>query len=63
MRNRRAEVRYAKIWIEGKWWSWNEERERLVDGSGIEWGEKGKKEVGRSKEVVKGEGTREKEIK
>lgn len=30
-RNRRAEVRYAKIWMGGKWWRWDGDRERIVD--------------------------------
>ena len=32
---RKALVRYGKIWLEEKWWRWDEETEKLVDGKGI----------------------------
>lgn len=54
-RNRRAEMRYAKIWMEGRWWSWNEDRERLVDGNRIEWENKGMIGFGGGKKVEGGE--------
>ncbi|EZA46453.1 hypothetical protein X777_00143, partial [Ooceraea biroi] len=37
-KGRRAWVRYARIWVEGKWWRWDEERQILMDGKGEEWG-------------------------
>lgn len=43
-------VRYARIWIEGKWWQWDEERERLVDGRGGERREKGGGKIGRGRD-------------
>lgn len=48
-------MRYAKIWMEGRWWSWNEDRERLVDGSRIEWENKGMIGFGGGKKVKGGE--------
>lgn len=54
-KNRRVTVRYARMWIEGKWWQWDEERERLLDGRG---GERGREEeIGRG-EVGDEEGER-----
>lgn len=51
-RNRRVMVRCARMWIEGKWWQWNEERERLVDEKG---GKRGREEIGRGEEGEKEE--------
>lgn len=48
-------MRYAKIWMKGRWWSWNEDRERLVDGSRIEWENKGMIGFGGGKKVEEGE--------
>lgn len=53
-RNKRAEMRYTKIWMEGKWWSWNEDRKRLVDGSGIEWENKELIGFGGGKKIIEG---------
>jgi len=30
--NRRAWVRYGRIWMEGRWWRWEEGKERVIDG-------------------------------
>ncbi|EZA56118.1 hypothetical protein X777_03726 [Ooceraea biroi] len=40
-------VKYARIWIEGKWWSWDEEREVLVDREGRERGKEKEERRGR----------------
>lgn len=48
-------MRYAKIWMKGRWWSWNEDRKRLVDGSRIEWENKGMIGFGEGKKVEGGE--------
>lgn len=32
---RKALVRYGKIWIGEKWWMWDKDREKLVDGEGV----------------------------
>lgn len=52
-RNREAWVRYGKIWMQEKWWSWYEERGILVDrkGEGKGWSGEGKE----SREMEKGE--------
>jgi len=34
--NRRAWVRYGRIWMEGKWWRWEEGKEKVIDGRGEE---------------------------
>lgn len=34
-KGKRVIVRYGKIWIEGKWWRWDEERDRLKDWKGV----------------------------
>lgn len=49
--NRRAEVRYAKIWMRGRWWRWNEEGEGVVNGEGRKWG---MREGGREREIEEG---------
>lgn len=59
--NRRAWVRYGKIWMEGRWWKWEEGREKVIDGSGKEreWregdGRKGREEGRGAEEERKGE--------
>lgn len=42
-------VRYGKIWMEGRWWNWQEEKGRLMDGMGQEreWREEEIEERGR----------------
>jgi len=50
MNNRRAMVKYARIWIEGRWWLWDEKKERLVDGTERVWKGKGKEDKERREE-------------
>jgi len=38
MDNRRAWVRYGRIWMEGRWWRWEQGKERVIDGRGEERG-------------------------
>lgn len=45
-RGKNAMVRYAKIWL-GKWWKWDEEREKL-------WNERGTERESREKERREG---------
>jgi len=56
--NRRAWVRYGRIWMEGRWWRWEEVKERVIDGRGEERGWRG----GDSREE-RGEGKRVEEEK
>lgn len=55
-KGKRVTVRYGRIWIEGKWWKWDEEREQLKDWRGAVRGdeemERGRhgEEVGRDRE-------------
>lgn len=51
--NRRAWVRYERIWIEGKWWRWEEKREKLVYGKGEErgWRKNSKEGGGEGKRI------------
>ncbi|CAL1678286.1 unnamed protein product [Lasius platythorax] len=42
-RNKRVWVGYRKIQIDGKWWRWEEEEERLRDDEGKMWREQGEK--------------------
>ncbi|KAL6263061.1 hypothetical protein P5V15_005858 [Pogonomyrmex californicus] len=57
--NRRVWVRYGRIWMKGRWWRWDEEKEKLLDGRGQvkEWREKG----GRKGEEERKEKEEEKE--
>ncbi|KMQ81907.1 hypothetical protein RF55_24803 [Lasius niger] len=45
-RNKRVWVGYGKIQIDGKWWRWEEEEERLRDDEGKIWREQGEKREG-----------------
>lgn len=51
--NRRAWVRYGRIWIEGKWWRWEEKREKLVYGKGEKrgWRKNSKEGAGEGKRI------------
>lgn len=40
-KGKRVRVSYGKIQIEGKWWKWEEEEERLRDNEGLIWKEQG----------------------
>jgi len=48
-RNRRAMVRYARIWIEGVWWKWEEDKGELRDGRGRKWKSEEGEERGETK--------------
>jgi len=56
-KEKRVRIGQGGLWIEGKWWGWDEEKGELADMKGGSW-EEGKEEQGRREEggfIEKGE--------
>lgn len=57
--SRRIWVRYGRIWMERRWWSWEEEKEKLVDGREQEKGWRKEEKKGEERRVEKEKEKRE----
>lgn len=51
-KNRKSEVRYAKIQMREKWWRWDKNRKKIVDWEGRSWEDTEGKGLGTKEKVM-----------